>query len=86
MNKISLFFWSIGELGNLLSRFTDLYLKGNDIINCIFFKYRRQIFSLFLKNPVKKRKRTPVRFELTIWLLQGQCLNHWATKLLYKKW
>ena len=60
-------------------------LKGSDIINCIFFKYRRQFFSLFLKNPVKKRKRTPVRFELTIWLLQGWHLNHWATKLLYKE-
>ena len=29
MNKISLVFWSMGELGNLLSRFTDLYILIN---------------------------------------------------------
>ena len=32
-------------------------LKGNDFINCIFFKYSGQFFSLFKKNPVLKEKK-----------------------------
>jgi hypothetical protein len=30
MDKILLFFWSIGEVGILLSRFTDLYIDYNE--------------------------------------------------------
>ena len=35
-------------------------VKGNDIINCIFFKYRRQFFALFLRKPVKKKNKDSI--------------------------
>ena len=39
MYKISLFFWSVGELGNLLSRFTDLLFLQQIFFLEIFFRF-----------------------------------------------
>ena len=40
-------------------------------------------FTIFKKSSLKEK--SPVRFKLMICFLQGRRLNHWATKLLYKK-
>ena len=86
-NVLSIGIWKGTSMYLILVCLFNWLIKGKWFYQLHIFQIPATIFfTIFKKSSKKKRKKTPVGFKLTTWLLQGRRLNHWATKLLYKKW